>query len=428
MSNLAIQVDNVYKAYRLGEVSAGSFVNDISDFFMGLVGKQKDYSKIGENDRTDAAQSEYVWALKDISFDVKQGEVLGIIGKNGAGKSTMLKLLSKVTMPTKGNIKIKGRIASLLEVGTGFHPDLTGRENIYLNGAILGMTKKEITRNFDEIVAFAGVEKYIDTPVKRYSSGMYVRLAFAVAAHLEPDVLIVDEVLAVGDAEFQRKCLGKMKDVSTNSGRTILFVSHNMSAVKTLCTRGVLLNNGQVGFIGNIDEAIAQYVGNSISNDVTNFLNLTGSDTFKNNDFQVLSVGVYERGMHFSDPIKRDSEIVMVMNLKSFTSDRLDVTFQVTDEEGAVLLQTTSGYNTDIPNGNLSGVSQMFTCIAPAYFFNEGTFMLNFLVVKNKRDAVLRETGLVRFNINPDKGEIGAYMGKNPGYFLPKFDWIIENV
>jgi len=217
--------------------------------------------QIGEvNDRSTKGSSEYVWALRNISFEVEQGDVLGIIGKNGAGKSTLLKILSRVTTPTTGFIKAKGRIASLLEVGTGFHPELTGRENIYMNGAILGMTKAEITRKLDEIVDFSGVERYLDTPTKRYSSGMTVRLGFAIAAHLDPEILVVDEVLAVGDAEFQKKAIGKMQDVSRGEGRTVLFVSHNMTAVKNLCKTGVLLENGSVAFAGAIEDTIAKYL------------------------------------------------------------------------------------------------------------------------------------------------------------------------
>lgn len=261
MSDTVIKVDTVSKQYRLGKIGTGSFQHDVNRLWHTMRGKEDPYLKIGEvNDRSQKGDSEYVWALKDISFDVKQGDVLGIIGKNGAGKSTLLKILSRTTLPTAGSIKIKGRVASLLEVGTGFHPELTGRENIYLNGAILGMTKAEIKSKFDEIVDFSGVEKYIDTPVKRYSSGMYVRLAFAVAAHLEPEILIVDEVLAVGDAEFQKKALGKMKDVSTGQGRTVLFVSHNMSAIKTLCNRAICLKNGGVSLNGDTTKVVDSYL------------------------------------------------------------------------------------------------------------------------------------------------------------------------
>jgi lipopolysaccharide transport system ATP-binding protein len=240
-----IKVENLSKQYRLGQVGTGTISHDMNRWWHKIRGKEDPYLKIGEaNDRTVKGGSEYVWALKDINFEVQQGEVLGIIGRNGAGKSTLLKILSRTTSPTTGSVKIKGRVASLLEVGTGFHPELSGRDNIFLNGAILGMTRREIQSKFDEIVDFAGVERYIDTPVKRYSSGMYVRLAFAVAAHLDPEILIVDEVLAVGDAEFQKKCLGKMKDVSVNQGRAILFVSHNLPAIRQLCSTGFYLING----------------------------------------------------------------------------------------------------------------------------------------------------------------------------------------
>ena len=240
-----IQVENLSKQYRLGTVGTGSFAHDFNRAWHRIRGKEDPYLKIGDvNDRTQRGTSDYVWALKNINFEVKQGEVMGIIGRNGAGKSTLLKILSRTTSPSSGSVKIKGRVASLLEVGTGFHPELSGRDNIFLNGAILGMTKREIKSKLDEIIDFAGVERYIDTPVKRYSSGMYVRLAFGVAAHLEPEILIVDEVLAVGDAEFQKKALGKMKDVSTKEGRTVLFVSHNIVAIQNLCSRVILLNNG----------------------------------------------------------------------------------------------------------------------------------------------------------------------------------------
>jgi lipopolysaccharide transport system ATP-binding protein len=263
MSDIAIKVENLGKQYRLGEVGTGTISHDLNRWWARMRGKEDPFAKVGEtNDRTTKGNSDYVWALRDINFEVKSGEVLGIIGRNGAGKSTLLKVLSKVTAPTTGSIKIKGRIASLLEVGTGFHPDLTGRENVYLNGAILGMSKSEINRKFDEIVDFSGVERYIDTPVKRYSSGMYVRLAFAVSAFLEPEILIVDEVLAVGDAEFQKKCLGRMQDVSRNDGRAILFVSHSMAAVKNICTTGLLMKNGQLAFQGTADEVVDYYIAN----------------------------------------------------------------------------------------------------------------------------------------------------------------------
>lgn len=264
-----IRIENLSKQYRLGLVGTGTLSHDLNRWWHRVRGKEDPYIKIGEtNDRTKKGTTDYVWALRDVNFDVKQGEVLGIIGRNGAGKSTLLKILSRTTAPTLGRIKVKGRVASLLEVGTGFHPELNGRENIYLNGAIMGMSKEEIRRKFDEIVDFAGVERYIETPVKRYSSGMYVRLAFAVAAHLDPEILIVDEVLAVGDQEFQKKCLGKMDDVSKKEGRTVLFVSHNMASIKTLCTRVISMRNGMLDFSGTAEETINRYLTSNFDEDL----------------------------------------------------------------------------------------------------------------------------------------------------------------
>ena len=258
----AIEFDHVGKQYRLGLVSTRTLSHDLHRWWQTSVLKKEDpYLKIGEtNDRSKAGNSEYVWALRDIDFKVEQGDVVGIIGKNGAGKSTLLKLLSKVTGPTVGTIRARGRIGALLEVGTGFHPEMTGRENIYMNGAIMGMSKQEISRKLDEIVDFSGCERYIDTPVKRYSSGMTVRLGFAVAAHLDPEILVVDEVLAVGDAEFQKKAIGKMQDVSRGEGRTVLFVSHNMASIRQLCKRGILLNNGSIERIGDVNNIVNYYL------------------------------------------------------------------------------------------------------------------------------------------------------------------------
>lgn len=262
-----IKVENISKAYQLGDFGTGTISRDLERFWARVRGKEDPFLKIGEtNDRTKKGESDIVWSLRDINFEVEKGDAVGIIGRNGAGKSTLLKVLSRVTAPTTGSIKVKGRIASLLEVGTGFHPELTGQENIYLNGAILGMRKAEIKRKFDEIVDFAGIERYIDTPVKRYSSGMYVRLAFAVAAHLEAEILVIDEVLAVGDAEFQNKCLGKMGDVSKSEGKTVLFVSHNMGAVNQLCQKGILLKNGTLNFQGSAENAIKEYLKKEINN------------------------------------------------------------------------------------------------------------------------------------------------------------------
>ncbi len=277
--NIAIEFQNVGKQYRLGRVGTGTLQHDINRWWQTAILRKEDpYLQVGEvNDRSTKGNSEYVWALKDISFKVEQGDVVGIIGKNGAGKSTLLKLLSHITAPSVGDIYYRGRIASLLEVGTGFHPELTGRENIYMNGSILGMNRHEINGKLDEIIDFAGVERYIDTPVKRYSSGMRVRLGFAVAAFLEPEILVVDEVLTVGDAEFQKKAIGKMDSVAREGGRTVLFVSHNMAAVRSLCHQGVVLSNGQVAYIGSSEDCVDYYlkenqsVNNGLMKDNVNY-------------------------------------------------------------------------------------------------------------------------------------------------------------
>lgn len=262
-----IKIEELGKLYQLGTIGTGTLSRDMEKWWARMRGKEDPFLKLGEiNDRTKSQNENFVWALKDVSFEVKKGEVLGIIGRNGAGKSTLLKLLSKVTKPSVGRIKVKGKIASLLEVGTGFHPELTGRENVFLNGAIMGMARFEIQSKFDQIVEFAGVERYIDTPVKRYSSGMYVRLAFAVAAFLEPEILIIDEVLAVGDAEFQKRCLGRIKEVSESDGRTILFVSHNLGSIHTLCTKALWLDKGTVKQIGTPGEVIKSYNQTTIEN------------------------------------------------------------------------------------------------------------------------------------------------------------------
>ncbi|MGW1455067.1 ABC transporter ATP-binding protein [Salegentibacter agarivorans] len=259
--SVILRAKSISKQYRLGKVGTGTLGDDLKRFWCSITGKEDPFLNVGAvNNRNSITNEDYVWALRDINFEVKQGEVLGIIGNNGAGKSTLLKILSRVTSPTTGSIKTKGRIASLLEVGTGFHGELTGRENIFMNGAVLGMTRAEIKSKLDEIIAFSGCEMYIDTPVKRYSSGMTVRLGFAVAAHLEPEILVVDEVLAVGDAEFQKKAIGKMQDLSTGEGRTVLFVSHNMSSIKGLCTKSIVLESGKLVFEGKTDNAVDFYL------------------------------------------------------------------------------------------------------------------------------------------------------------------------
>ena len=309
MSRNVIEVNHLSKQYRLGQVGTGTISHDLNRFFHRIRGKEDPYLKLSQtNDRSSQEGGEYVWALDDVSFNLQSGDVLGIIGKNGAGKSTLLKILSRITSPTAGSIKLKGRLSSLLEVGTGFHLELTGRENIYLNGAILGMTKKEISSKLEEIVDFSGCAKYLDTPVKRYSSGMVVRLGFAVAAHLEAEILIVDEVLAVGDQEFQNKCIGKMQDIS-NTGKTVLFVSHNLTSVKSLCKKGLLIENGRSTYFGDIETAVSNYLSSGATDlgfdiDLSGFSNRIGNGQMRFERVQIFANGKSGNKLFTGDKLK----------------------------------------------------------------------------------------------------------------------------
>ena len=372
MSDIVIQVENLSKQYRLGIVGTRTLSHDLHRWWAKLKGQEDPYLKIGDvNDRSKKGSSDYVWALRDINFEVRRGEVLGIIGRNGAGKSTLLKILSQVAQPTTGSVKMKGRIASLLEVGTGFHPELTGRENVFLNGAILGMTKAEITSRFDEIVAFSGVERYIDTPVKRYSSGMYVRLAFAVAAHLDPEILIVDEVLAVGDAEFQKKCLGKMKDVS-GQGRTVLFVSHNMAAVKELCDTSMLLNNGLVSFAGKTGDVLREYLSVPVNiSSGSDFL--SDPDTRRGSGEIRFTDIVINDGASSLDP----TEDVTIKFKAEVLEDVPSVHFTFKVLGAADSMPVTSGYLIPISLGPvLKGKKLNFEVVIPKNTFRTGYFPL----------------------------------------------------
>lgn len=418
MKNIALEVENVSKQYRLGEVGTGTISHDLNRLWAKIRGKDDPFLKIGEtNDRTKKGDSDYVWALRDLNFQIEQGDAVGIIGRNGAGKSTLLKLLSKVTAPTTGNIKVKGRIASLLEVGTGFHPEMTGRENIYLNGAILGMTKREIKRKFDEIVDFSGVERYIDTPVKRYSSGMYVRLAFAVAAHLESEILIVDEVLAVGDAEFQKKCLGKMGDVSKGEGRTVLFVSHNMPSINTLCNKGIFMKNGFIEYQGNVEETIFKYLGGSGIKSNYNLI-----ETVKNSFFDLKEIVFNNFGkdhnMLLEDSI--DVEMHTIFNLEVTNPESFHITYHLLNDYGEAMFSFTSSSKIKFVNG-----INHLKIIFPANFFQSGNYFLNFFLVKDKREAVLIEKDVAKFTIIDGDRELGTYMGREPGFIRPQFDWML---
>lgn len=338
--DIILKAENISKQYRLGQVGTGTLSHDLNRWWHEIRGKENPYLKIGDiNDRSTKGSSDYVWALQDINFDVERGDVLGVIGKNGAGKSTLLKILSKVTAPSTGSIKSRGRIASLLEVGTGFHSEMTGRENIFLNGAILGMTKKEITSKLDEIIEFSGCERYIDTPVKRYSSGMTVRLAFAVAAFLEPEILVVDEVLAVGDAEFQKKAIGKMQDISKGEGRTVLFVSHNMAAVKSLCTKGIVLEHGRVVFEGNQNESVEFYLKRTSERSELDLLereDRIGSGKLKVKSVELLNQNFEE----LSEVISGEMLIIKVLFVKYEDIDykKLKVAINFQDENESFVL------------------------------------------------------------------------------------------
>ena len=424
----AIEFDHVGKQYRLGLVSTKTLSHDLNRWWQtSILGKEDPYLKIGEtNDRSVAGSSEYVWALRDIDFKVEQGDVVGIIGKNGAGKSTLLKLLSKVTGPTVGTIRARGRIGSLLEVGTGFHPEMTGRENIYMNGAIMGMTKNDITRKLDEIVAFSGCERYIDTPVKRYSSGMTVRLGFAVAAHLEPEILVVDEVLAVGDAEFQKKAIGKMRSVSKGEGRTVLFVSHNMTSIKSLCKHGVILQNGQILDQGDIDPIVTRYLRGN--NEVDNhkkwekgFIGIMG--------FQLLEIGIKKRGGDINGVMRMDDELELFIRYRLMQPvSSFWITMHMKNEEGIKMFSFSGGGRCIDKNHEAGEYYQ--TCIIPANFLNWGSYAIDFLAFKQSRniEAMAEESDIISFTISNKAIELGGFMGKEPGNITPRFDFSEEKI
>lgn len=419
----AIEFNNISKQYRLGLVSTRTLSADLNRWWaMSVRGKEDPYLKIGSvNDRASAADSEFVWALRDIDFKVEQGDVVGIIGKNGAGKSTLLKLLSKVTAPTTGTICARGRIGALLEVGTGFHREMTGRENIYLNGAIMGMSKQEISRKLDEIVDFSGCERYIDTPVKRYSSGMTVRLGFAVAAHLDPEILVVDEVLAVGDAEFQKKAIGKMQDVSKGEGRTVLFVSHNMTAVKSLCKRGIILQNGLLIEDGDVDSVVTHYLcGESDSGNHQ----LWTVPEYKNGGFELLEVGIRKRGADYPDIIRMDDEIEIIIRYRLTEKyDNFWLTMHMKNEQGNKLFSS-CGATRCYDKCHLPGEYEQI-CRIPANYFNWGNYAFDLLAFsQNHGIQILMDAhDIVSFSIANIPISLGGFMGKEPGDITPKFDF-----
>lgn len=424
----AIEFNHVGKQYRLGLVSTRTLSHDLDRWWQTAVLKKEDpYLLVGEtNDRSVAGDSEYVWALQDIDFKVEQGDVLGIIGKNGAGKSTLLKLLSKVTGPTVGTIRARGRIGALLEVGTGFHSELTGRENIYMNGAIMGMNKQEITSKLDEIVDFSGCERYIDTPVKRYSSGMKVRLGFAVAAHLEPEILVVDEVLAVGDAEFQKKAIGKMKDVSSSEGRTVLFVSHNMTSIRALCKHGIILQNGLLVDQGEIDPIVTTYLRGDSA--VDNYKTWSVPEVGVGG-FELLEIGIRKKGVDFSDLIRMDNEMEIVIRYrlkKDF--GRFWITMHLKNDQGNRVFSFGGGGRCYDYHHEAGDYEQ--SCTIPANFLNWGNYSIDFLAFTRDRNLtpLANESDLISFTVGNRQVAIGGYMGREPGDITPKFDFIEKKI
>ena len=418
--SIAIKAENIGKAYQLGEFSTGTISRDIERWWALLRGKEDPFLKLGEtNDRSTKGTSDIVWSLKDINFEINQGDAVGIIGKNGAGKSTLLKVLSRVTTPTTGNIKVKGRIASLLEVGTGFHPELTGRENIFLNGAILGMRKHEIKKHFDAIVDFSGVERYIDTPVKRYSSGMYVRLAFAVAAHLESEILIVDEVLAVGDAEFQKKCLGKMGEVSKGEGRTVLFVSHNMAAVRNLCDKGLLLSQGVIEFSGTSEGAINKYLSLKVNQFLVN--NFTKYKILQTPWFSPIEFKATDNNFNILNnyiPINEPINIHIKFN-SDVVNSNLSMGFTIYDShENVICFVTERDMN---PILYIQGVNEVVYTIPP-FLLNEGDYFVELNASIHKHSWIIEpndNSPIINFTIKGYIGESDLWNVSRQGIIAP---------
>jgi lipopolysaccharide transport system ATP-binding protein len=419
MSEIVIKVENISKAYQIGQIGTGTISRDLERLWTTRIrGKEDPFLKIGEaNDRSTKGTSDIVWSLRDINFDINQGDAVGIIGRNGAGKSTLLKLLSRVTSPTTGEIKVKGRIASLLEVGTGFHPELSGRENIYLNGAILGMRKQEIARKLDEIIDFSGVERYIDTPVKRYSSGMYVRLAFAVAANLESEILIVDEVLAVGDAEFQKKCLGKMGDISKGEGRTVLFVSHNMAAVQTLCNQGILIENGQILHQGIINDTISKYLqGNAFSNDLINFRGRKGNGKVKFTEVKVYG----ENDLQSVVSGKKLQIALQLQNNENIVAERIRVDIRIEDDFG----QRYSWISSSLVDFDQGFIPKSIQICYPRNNFNNGIYFATIYMTVDGEVADFIENAFQIIIESGDFFNTGKIVPDRQSKILMDFDFV----
>jgi len=418
-----IRVEHLSKQYRLGMIGGGTLREDLARWWALRTGKPDPLTKVGDDGHKPRI-GERFWALRDVSFEVKQGEVLGIIGRNGAGKSTLLKILSRITAPTEGIVKIKGRVGSLLEVGTGFHPELTGRENIYLNGAILGMSRREVTKKLDEIIAFSECEQFIDTPVKRYSSGMYVRLAFAVAAHLDPEILIVDEVLAVGDAAFQKKCLGKMGDVA-HAGRTVLFVSHNMVALRSLCPFAIRLDEGRLVGLGPAADVVSEYLAHLA--DSTHYQFWPDLNSAPGNDIvRIRGVWVEADACIDNDPIEREKEIRIGVEYWNLRSHQLHVTLHVLVEEQVVAFATASIQDPKWQHICRKQGLVRSICRIPPRFLNTGGHRVKLMIVIDQSRASFVMDNAVAFEVIEGETRGGGWLGKEPGVVRPAMPWSTE--
>ncbi|WP_158727915.1 MULTISPECIES: ABC transporter ATP-binding protein [unclassified Flavobacterium] len=430
MKDIILKAENISKQYRLGTVGTGSIVHDLNRWWHQIRGKEDPYLKIGDtNDRSTKAESDYVWALQDINFEIERGEVIGIIGKNGAGKSTLLKILSRVTAPTTGSIKFGGRVASLLEVGTGFNGEMTGRENIFLNGAILGMTKKEITSKLDEIIEFSGCQRYIDTPVKRYSSGMYVRLAFAVAAFLEPEILIVDEVLAVGDAEFQKKAIGKMQDISTRGGRTVLFVSHNMDSIMRLCSKAILLKNGKIIDYDITSKVIDNYLKSEYG--TSSYKKWNDKNLFSN-IVRIIDVKAHNKNLEAKENFKIIESVGITMQYEVIEEgNKIHGAFNFYDRNGINIFDAHENNTINYSDKKKCGVYET-TAWIPKNLLSEGVILVGVALVTHDPFIVhFHEKDVIAFNLIDDVDNSptrGDYVGSLPGIIRPLLKWESKSI
>ncbi|GBG57999.1 sugar ABC transporter ATP-binding protein [Sporomusaceae bacterium FL31] len=426
MSNIVIKVESLSKQYQLGTIGSGTLYRDIQSLWARVNGKEDPNLQVDKWDASQLDSNKSFWALKNVSFDIKQGDIVGIIGHNGAGKSTLLKILSRVTGPTSGLIKIKGRIASLLEVGTGFHPELTGRENVYLNGTILGMRKVEIDRKFNEIVEFAEISKFIDTPVKRYSSGMYVRLAFSVAAHLDPEILIVDEVLAVGDAAFQKKCLGKMQDVG-KEGRTVLFVSHNMQAIRQLCHRCILLKKGEIFLDSDVYSVIDQHLETDLITNLTENLSEIISTLPIDPSFRLNSVNLFQDGKMVVGNVKSGSTLEIQIGYEILRQETgLRVFIDLCDATGEMIFRSFHDEDNDgIPI--VTSGKYVSTVVVPKDFLGPTTYQLYIRAGIHNVRSCLPNGIKILLNVHATGMYNRAYVGDTfRGKIAPILKWITD--